>query len=343
MSWYDPLLEKNIVPDVLLRFAMRRLNAATRRSLEQPSQEVQKERFMAFIEDLKQSDIAINTSAANEQHYECPTEFFTTVLGARRKYSCCYWDEIITNLDQAEEAMLDITAKRARIENGQRILDLGCGWGSMSLYLAQKFPKSRITGVSNSRAQKQFIDTEAKKHNLTNLEIITCDVNKLSLQDTFDRVVSIEMFEHVRNYDRLFGKIHSLLNDDGMLFVHIFCNRRYAYPYTTDDDSWISKHFFTGGIMPSDHLLLYFAKYFETIGHWNVNGLQYKRTCDEWLNKMDDANDRVMHIFKEAYGADNALKHFSYWRIFFMACAELFGMYHGTEWFVSHYLFRKTR
>ncbi len=342
MNLLDKVLEKNILPDSIIRFGIRRLLKVRISENAMLNADEQKEKFMSLIKQLKESPLAVNTVDANEQHYEVPTKFFQTVLGSHLKYSSGFWKKTTTTLDEAEENMLELTCRRAEIKDGETILELGCGWGSLTLYMAEKFPNSKITAVSNSRTQKEFIDEEAAKRNLRNIEIITSDINDFDTDKKFDRIVSVEMFEHVRNYSMLFQKISKFLNPEGHLFVHIFTHHSYSYLFEVKSSSdWMSKYFFTGGIMPSDHLLLYFAKNFETKNHWIVNGSHYQKTARAWLDNMDSNRNNIFGLFEDTYGKENALKWWSYWRIFFMSCEELWGYKNGNEWFVSHYLFKK--
>ena len=341
--WYTSLLEKDLLPDAALRIGIRKLLKQRLIDENKGTQDAQQEHFMKLIAELRSSPIAINTAEANEQHYEMPAEFFCKVLGKHLKYSSGFWKDGVADIDTSERDMLELTCQRAELMDGQHILELGCGWGSLSLFMAAKFPNSKLTSVSNSHSQKAFIDEQAKKRNLSNLTIITADINAFQIDKKFDRAVSVEMFEHMRNYNLLLKKVASFLKDDGKLFVHIFTHREYAYKFEViDETDWMSKYFFTGGIMPSDHLLLYFPEYFNIEKHWRVSGIHYNKTSEAWLNNMDKAKPEVMEIMKKVYGEQQAVKWWVYWRIFFMACAELWGYDNGNEWLVSHYLFTKT-
>jgi cyclopropane-fatty-acyl-phospholipid synthase len=338
----DRLLEKGVFPDWLIRIGIRRLLRQRLREEKKANCELQQEHFMSLVDELKSSPIALNTKDANEQHYEVPTDFFRLVLGKHMKYSSGYWREGVSDLDQSESDMLSLTCQRAQLENGMDILELGCGWGSLSLFMAEKFPKSRITGVSNSRTQRIFIERECKKRNIRNLAIITADMNSFTTKRRFDRVVSVEMFEHMRNYEKLLAKIDGFLRPTGKLFVHIFTHKEFAYKFEVRDDSdWMSKYFFTGGIMPSDHLLFYFPDSFIVEDHWRVSGSHYQNTSEAWLRNMNHHKNELLPILSRTYGESEAVRWWVRWRVFFMACSELWGFKRGEEWLVSHYLFAK--
>lgn len=339
--WYDKLIEKNLVPDVLLRQGIRKLLKQRLQDEILASEEDQQTHLAALIEKLKNSPIAVNTLDANQQHYEVPTSFYRYCLGKHLKYSCCYFKEGVTDLDTAEKNMLELTCARAELADGQQVLELGCGWGSLSLFMAARYPRSSITAVSNSRTQKLYIDEQARLRGIQNLEVITADMNTFDIAERFDRVVSVEMFEHMRNYRLLMGKVATWLKPNGSLFVHIFTHKEFAYLFEVkDENDWMSKYFFTGGIMPSDHLLFYFNEDLAVEKHWHVDGTHYAKTAEAWLKNMDNHKPEIMPVFEQTYGAE-AQKWWAFWRIFYMACAELWNYNNGREWMVSHYLFKK--
>jgi cyclopropane-fatty-acyl-phospholipid synthase len=341
MSLSMRLLEKGLVPDPLVRAGIRSRLALKLKTESEGGTDGIERRKQAFLERVRQSPISIHTDAANEQHYELPAAFFEKVLGRRLKYSSGLWREGVTDIDRSEEDMLGLTIERADLHDGQKVLELGCGWGSLSLYMAERFPKSRITAVSNSHSQKRFIDARAAERGLGNLEVITAEMSRLELPRTFDRGVSVEMFEHMRNYPKLFEKVSGFLVPQGKMFVHVFTHSKFAYFYEQDDpEDWIARYFFTGGTMPSGDLFLNFQDHFHAEKTWRVPGVHYQKTCRAWLERMDSQKASIVPILKGVYGSD-WLKWWNYWRTFFMACEELFGFRGGEEWMVSHYLFRK--
>jgi cyclopropane-fatty-acyl-phospholipid synthase len=340
--WYDSLLENDIVPDFLIRAQIRRLLKARLKEQQLPDEQSLGEHIKSLVAELSESAIAVNTADANAQHYELPTAFFEKVLGPHMKYSCGWWENEEQSLADSEHSMLKLTCQRAAVENGQQVLELGCGWGSLSLFMAENYPRSSFTVVSNSRTQKEFIDSAAIKRGIKNLQVITADINTITIDQQFDRVVSVEMFEHMRNYKLLMKKIALWLKPDGKLFVHIFTHHQYAYKFEVKDETdWMSRYFFTGGMMPSNDLLFYFDEDLLKEKQWLVNGTNYRKTAEEWLKNIDRHRTEIIPIMNATYGADKGLLWFAYWRIFFMACAELWGYNHGKEWMISHILFKR--
>ena len=321
MSALDYLVERDVLPERVLRAGIRANLAHRLRSERRKSQAERR----AFVESLRAAPIALEPAKANEQHYEEPPAFFELVLGPRLKYSACLWERGTQALAEAEVAMLELTCERAGIEDGMEILDLGCGWGSFTLFAAERYPSSRVTAVSNSHLQRAFIRERAPD----NVSVLTADVNELAFDRRFDRVVSVEMFEHMRNYESLMARIATFLEPDGRLFVHLFCHRDLAYPYTS---GWMARNFFTAGQMPSEDLLLAFQRDLELVERWRVSGTHYARTAEAWLERLAENEADIERRWGRAFLAR--------WRVFFLACAELWGYRDGSEWLVVHYLFR---
>ncbi len=334
------MAERGLLPDAVVRLGVRRLCAQRLSDERIGGIQMQSQRMTQRLSDLRHSPLALHTDAANRQHYELPAAFFKECLGARLKYSCCYYPSGRETLDEAEEAMLELYAERARLADGLDILELGCGWGSLTLWMAQRYRHSRITAVSNSHGQREHILTRCRELGLNNVRVITCDVNRLELDHTaFDRCVSVEMFEHMRNYDILMRRIARWLRPGGSLFVHIFCHRTLLYPFEVDgEDDWMGRHFFTGGLMPAADTLLHFQQALRLDERWMMGGEHYERTANHWLANHDARRDAVMGHLRQAYGDAAALWN-QRWRMFWMACAELFGYRGGEEWQVAHYRF----
>jgi cyclopropane-fatty-acyl-phospholipid synthase len=340
----DRFLESGMVPDFLLRLGIRRA-IAQRLADEDPGTPAGRvAKLSAHTKMLRESPLAVSTDAANEQHYEVPAEFFGLVLGPHLKYSCAFWPEGIETLREAEEAMLQLTCERALLEDGQSVLELGCGWGSLSLWMAARYPNSRITAVSNSRSQKLWIDQTARQRGIENLQVVTCDMRDFTTESTFDRVVSVEMFEHMRNYEELLRRIAGWLRPGGRLFVHLFSNIHVPYLFEDKGPSdWMARYFFTGGQMPSDDLLGQFQNDLQLISHDTLDGTHYRKTAEAWLANMDANEGAVKKIFAGTYGEQQMPRFFAYWRIFFLAVEEVWGYRNGSEWIVSHYTFEKPR
>lgn len=335
------LVESGKVPDQAIRAAIRGLSKKRLTQEGRFEPELAAKRYMDVLQMLKSSEIAIETDKANEQHYELPTEFFQAVLGKRLKYSASLFNTDATTLDQAEEFALATYCERAQLKDGQDILEIGCGWGSLSLWMAEHYPKANITVVSNSATQRAHIQEQAKLRDFKNLKVITCDVNVLELEAaSYDRVVSVEMFEHVRNYQKLFEKISTWLKPEGLLWCHIFCHRFLHYPFEIKNEyDWMSKYFFSGGLMPAASTFLHFQDHLKLEQHWQWSGQAYERTANAWLVKMDQQAKTLKPLFEKTYGKD-AAAWWQRWRIFFMACAELFGLDQGREWVIGHFLFK---
>jgi cyclopropane-fatty-acyl-phospholipid synthase len=331
------MAEAGLVHDRLIRFAVRRILEKRLRESVWGDPDLRDHEEAELIARLSNGPIAISADAANEQHYEVPAPFFEHVLGPRLKYSCCHWSPETSTLSAAEEEMLELTASRARVDDGMRILDLGCGWGSFALWAAERFPNTSILAVSNSQLQRRFIMERARERGFRNLRAHTADINDFDLDERFDRVVSIEMMEHVRNHRALFERIARWLEPDGMAFAHIFCHRSRSYTYEAHDSSdWMARNFFTGGMMPSASLFRHYQEDLILQEQWTVDGMHYQKTCNAWLDKLDQSRELVLPILADGYGKE-ATRWFNRWRLFFIACSELFAYRSGREWFVSHY------
>ena len=332
--------ERGVIPDTVVRAGIRRL---LRQRLDEVSADDTAraaELADTFVTSLRDAPLALLTDKANEQHYELPAAFFSAVLGQHRKYSCCWWPESVTDLDGAEAAALQATCERAELTDGQQVLELGCGWGSLSLWMAERYPGSRITSVSNSHTQRTFIQSEAMKRGLSNLQVITCDINRFATDARFHRVVSVEMFEHLRNWPEAFHRVRSWLRPEGRFFMHVFVHRSTPYAFEPrDDNDWMSRHFFSGGMMPSDDLALRCQDDLRVRRQWRWDGAHYARTAEAWLRNMDRRRPDVWRALQQAYGAEHAGLWWVRWRLFFLSCAELFAFDKGQQWWVAHYLF----
>mmetsp|Transcript_10019 Transcript_10019/g.28509 ORF Transcript_10019/g.28509 Transcript_10019/m.28509 type:complete len:374 (-) Transcript_10019:150-1271(-) len=337
-----PLVERGWVPDVLIRWGMRMEIGAQARSLAKGGLEEKMRSTQAFVRELRGMPIAINQPDANTQHYEVPTELYQAALGGFLKYSSGYWPHPETDFDQSEVEMLELYCERAQLGDGDglRLFDLGCGWGSVTLYMAAKYPKATVVSLSNSNTQREYILATARERGLGNVSVFTGDINEWEipkdLEGTFDRVISIEMFEHMKNYGKLLAKVSSWLKPDGKLFIHIFTHRSSPYHF---QDGWMAETFFTGGTMPSDALLLYFQDSMAVEGHWRVSGTHYQKTSEAWLRNLDAHKRELLPLLAKTYGQGNEYKWYMNWRLFFLACAELFGYNGGEEWIVTHLLF----
>ena len=338
-------VEQGLVPDRVIRLGIRRLLRARLAELRSGDAVATAALTQAFVDELRAAPLALLPDKANEQHYEVPAVFFGAVLGTHRKYSSCYWgegDDAVHTLAQAEAAALQATCERAGLSDGQQVLELGCGWGSLSLWMAERFPASRITALSNSHSQRQFIEAQAARRGLANLRVVTCDINHFDTADRFDRVVSVEMFEHLRNWPQAFARVARWLRPQGRFFMHVFAHREAPYAFVERDPSdWMSRHFFSGGMMPSDDLALLCQDELRLAQRWRWDGTHYQRTAEAWLRNMDEQRGALLPLFEHTYGPEAAGVWWMRWRLFFMSVAELFGWADGQQWWVSHYLFDK--
>jgi len=335
--------ERGWIPDPLVRFGIRRLCAA-RLAEERVRESEDGPAVDRLACQMAVGPIAVASAEANQQHYEEPTSLFLDTLGPRLKYSCCYWPDSVSTLAAAEERALDETCVRARIGDGMDILELGCGWGSLTLWIAERYPSSRITAVSNSRTQRAYIEEQARDRQLPNVRVLTADMNDFDVHESFDRVISVEMFEHMHNYRRLLERVSGWMKDDGKLFIHVFAHPRYAYKYETGGaGNWMARNFFTGGVMPSGTLLPKFQSHVQLLDQWWWSGMHYSRTAEAWLANMSANRSRLIEVLGQAHGRREATRWFRRWRLFYLACAELWGFRHGREWGVAHYLFEKAQ
>lgn len=338
----EKILATGILPDPVIKWGIRGLLKQRLKDETSSSPAKSREKLKQLLSDLRSGPIAHVPEKANEQHYEVPPRFFEIALGDHLKYSCCYFPTGQETLTEAEHIMLKKTVERAGIKDGDKILDLGCGWGSLSFFMAEKFPNCDITSVSNSKDQEAFISQKKDRLGIKNITYKRQDVNDLQFDDnSFDKIVSIEMFEHVRNHEKLLEKISQWLKPEGKLFIHIFVHKNLTYLFEVKDDSdFMSKYFFSGGIMPSDEYIYLNQKDMQVENHWSVSGHHYALTARKWLENTDANKEEILELFAKTYGSGEEKKWFHYWRIFFMSCEELWDYKGGNEWFVSHYLLR---
>lgn len=331
------LAERGWLPDSVIRYGIRRL---LKQRLDEEA--ARGDQSSVLRDKLSQGPIAVKTQDANRQHYEVPAGFYERCLGYRLKYSGCYWPAGVTTLDQAEDAALSLVCERAELADGMDILELGCGWGSLTLWMAEHYPSATITAVSNSASQRAFIMGRAAERGLSNVNVITADINGFDTELRFDRACSIEMFEHMANHHELLRRVSTWLKDDGKLFVHVFSHKDFSYLFEEEGQSnWMGRHFFTGGIMPGHGYLPGFDEHLQCEADWVQAGTHYQQTAEAWLQNTDAHRVAILPLFEETYGKASAKVWLQRWRIFYMACAELWGYAEGKEWGVSHYRFAK--
>jgi cyclopropane-fatty-acyl-phospholipid synthase len=342
MSLGIALAENGVLPESLMRIGIRNLLRQRLKDERRQWEPARDAAMQRWLKSMREAPIALVPEKANEQHYEVPPEFFVACLGPRLKYSSCWYERGNETLAEAEEAMLAKTCERADLRDGQRVLELGCGWGSLSLWMAEHYPKSQILGVSNSAPQREFIMARARARGLRNLEIRTCDMNGFEPGELFDRVVSVEMFEHMRNWEQLFTRVSGWMKADARLFLHVFAHKRYAYPFEDREaNDWMSRYFFTGGMMPSHDLPAQLESPLKVEQSWEVNGRHYAQTSEHWLENLERSRDSLMPVLERTYGKAEARRWYHRWRLFYLACAELFGYDNGNEWIVSHHRLAK--
>ena len=334
-------IDKGLFPNRLLRLGARFMCFTRQRELLKKYKKNEEQKDL-FFQNLLSYEIAEDVSVANDQHYELPTDFFKLVLGKQLKYSSAYWEKNCKDLTEAEINSLEKSIQHAQVENGQRILELGCGWGSLSLYLAQKFPNCTITAVSNSKTQESYIKNEIEKRKLTNVTYIRSDITTLELNETYDRILSIEMFEHLTNYSKVFQKLSQWSDEQTKLFIHIFTHKDYPYQLSDNqDESWLGHHFFANGMMPSVDLFEKVQKTFKVEKQWIWPGTHYEKTANHWLKNLELNKDKVIPLFEKHYGKEESITWYNRWKVFFISCAELFGYNKGQLWGVTHYLLSK--
>ncbi|RKP05690.1 methyltransferase [Thamnocephalis sphaerospora] len=346
-SWTDALVDSGMAPDFVLRYGIRRFLAERVAQIRQVGGwEAQTAAEMGYVQVAQTREATINTDEANEQHYEVPTEFLRLCLGKRMKYSACVFPPGVTDLSKAEEITLEEYCRKADLKDGQKVLDLGCGWGSLTLFLAERYPNSVIYSLSNSSTQRAHIEAECKRRNLNNVRVFVGDVAVFefpAITRDFDRILSVEMLEHVRNHPLIFKKVSSWLShsDDARFFVHVFCHRTRSYDFDTEEgDSWMARHFFTGGCMPSESLFMNYQQDLRVVNRWAINGSHYGATSEAWLKTLDSNRETAIErVLDEAL--QEAHVRFNRWRVFFMAVAECFAYDGGEEWGVVHYLFAR--